>query len=424
MSGHLAKQHDISAANVLKLVQSVLEEVHPRDFAVELWDGTRWPPEKNQFCRFTWKINDPVGFSAAFHSSNPQIALGEAFMRGDFDIVGDLEAVFPLVDYLIGKTWGVSEQLNIVSILAGLPVPKRMDAGVSRPHLSGQPHSKRRDQQAISYHYDVSNKFYALWLDRNMLYSSACFEKPEDDLDSAQVHKMDHICRKLDLKPGERLIDIGCGWGGLIMHAAREYGVHATGITLSQSQADLARSRIRAAGLSDRCEVRRLDYRDVNELGVCDKLVSVGMVEHVGASHLQDYFCRAFRVLQPGGRFLNSGIGRAGNRPVPEQPTFTDAYVFPDGELVTIATMLSHAEQAGFEVLGVENLRMDYYHTTVEWLRRLEAKAAAARRIVGEIKYRTWRLYLAGSAFYFLKAWLGLYQVLLVKNKNGVRSSD
>jgi cyclopropane-fatty-acyl-phospholipid synthase len=208
-----------------------------------------------------------------------------------------------------------------------------------------------------------------------MVYSCAHFEDASDDLDAAQVQRMNQICATLELRPGETFVDIGCGWGGLIVHAAREYGVRAIGITISDAQADFAQRRIHAEGLSDRCEVRRLDYREVGRLGGCDKLASVGMVEHVGESKLTEYFHRSFDMLRPGGMFVLSGIGRAGNRPLSDQPTFTDVYVFPDGELETIGMILGRAESAGFEVCSVDNFRADYARTTSQWLHRLEAKS-------------------------------------------------
>jgi cyclopropane-fatty-acyl-phospholipid synthase len=248
------------------------------------------------------------------------------------------------------------------------------------------------------------------------VYSCAYFRSENDPIDQAQEQKLEYACRKLRLKPGERLLDIGCGWGGLILHAARNYGVQAIGITLSDRQLALARQRIAEAGLSSRCEVRLLDYRDAQQLGTFDKVVSVGMIEHVGESHLPEYFTAAFRLLNPGGSFLNHGIGRSGDRPKPSQPTFTDVYVFPDGELVPIASTLAAAEQSGFEVRDVENMREHYFLTLVQWLRRLEANEVRAKELVGDIKYRTWRLYLAGSAHYFRTGKLDLYQTLLIKS--------
>jgi cyclopropane-fatty-acyl-phospholipid synthase len=350
--------------------------------------------------------------------SDRQVALGEAFVHGDFDIEGDLLAVFPLAEYLEAKDFGTAKKLRLLRLLLGFPLMRHHPGG-SQPELHGRVHSKSRDRQAIHFHYDLSNDFYRLWLDPGMIYSCAYFNSPQDSLECAQAAKLDYICRKLRLRQGERLLDVGCGWGGLILHAARNYQVHAVGITLSEQQLAWARRRIDQAGLTSRCEVHLLDYRDALELGRFDKLASVGMVEHVGESALADYFRAAFALLKPGGVFLNHGIGRAGHRQKPVEPSFTDAYVFPDGELVPIATMLERAEQAGFEVRDVENLREHYFLTLCHWLRRLEASEESARRLVGELKYRIWRLYLAGSAYYFQSGKLDLYQSLLVKTLDG-----
>ncbi|MGH9529593.1 MAG: class I SAM-dependent methyltransferase [Terriglobales bacterium] len=409
---------DALASRTLKLLELLLGNFHLRDFAIELWDGTRWAPEKNQFQRFTWKINHPSVLKAAISSSNRQVALARAYVNGGFDIEGDIEGIFPLADYLIHKQWTTVEKLHLTAMALGLP-SRHFDGDQIAVHISGRVHSKTRDRQAIRYHYDVSNDFYSLWLDQNMAYSCAYFQTSSDDIDTAQRQKFDYTCRKLRLKPGERLLDIGCGWGGLIMHAAREFRVHATGITLSQQQFEFADRRIRELGLSNQCEVRLIDYRDLNAADSYDKIVSVGMVEHVGESKLPEYFQQAFRMLRASGVFLNVGIGRAGNRPPDIEPAFTDAYIFPDSELVSIGNMLTYAEQGGFEVRDVENLREHYCLTTKRWLRRLEAHAVQAQAIAGEIKYRMWRLYLAGSAYYFQKGLLDLYQTLLVKNERG-----
>ena len=409
---------DRTAHKTLKFLQELLQDYHPRDFTLELWDAGRWAPETGQFSRFTWRINQASALRPALAAPS-QLALAEAYIYGDFDIEGDIAGVFPLADYLLRKEWNTREKLRLGSILLGLPSQGPSHTLRSASRLRGALHSRERDRRAVTYHYDVSNDFYALWLDRDMVYSCGYFARPDGDLDSAQRDKLDYICRKLRLQRGERLLDIGCGWGGLILHAAREYGVHALGVTLSRPQLELARERIQEAGLSDQCEVRLLDYRDLDEPGVYDKLVSVGMVEHVGESRLQDYFGRAFRLLRPGGVFLNHGIGRAGTWPKPDQPTFTDVYVFPDSDLAPLGTVVHAAESAGFEVRDVENLRDHYALTLRHWLRRLEDHADEARRLAGEIKYRIWRLYLAGSAHYFQTGRLDVYQSLLVKSDNG-----
>ena len=400
----------------MAIVQELLREYRPRNFAVEFWDGTRLDPEPGQFCRFTWRINHPGALRAAFSASR-QVALGEAYIHNDFDVSGDILAIFPLAEHLAERNWSTKEKLRLAGLLLGLP--SRTHDGAEAARLRGRVHSPARDRQAVTFHYDVSNDFYRLWLDHAMVYSCAYFKSPEQGLEAAQEQKLDYICRKLRLRPGERLLDIGCGWGGLILHAARNYGVHATGITLSQQQLKGAQERIVEAGLSSRCEVQLLDYRDAGQLGEFHKLVSVGMVEHVGENKLPEYFQTAFQLLKPGGVFLNHGIGRAGNRSNSTEPTFSDVYVFPDGELISISDSLGCAERAGFEVRDVENLREHYFLTLCHWLRKLEASAEQAYSLVGEPKYRIWRLYLAGSAYYFQSGKLDVYQSLLVKSCDG-----
>jgi cyclopropane-fatty-acyl-phospholipid synthase len=413
-----------SAQKVLQFLQSFLSDFRPRDFGVELWDGTRWPAERNAFTRFTWKINNPDGLKKAIFSANRQVGLAEAYSYGDFDIEGDMEAVFGLAEYIMDHKWTKAEKLRLMRMALTLPSGNSAVPEHSPVRLQGNPHSRQRDRQAVSYHYDVSNDFYALWLDRNMQYSSAYFEQAKNgiadtEINEAQQKKLASICRKLQLKPGERLLDIGCGWGGLICFAAREFDVSAVGITLSRQQLKGAEDRIRNEGLADRCQVRLLDYRDLDEPEGFDKIVSIGMVEHVGERNLPSYFRQAYRLLRPNGLFLNSGIARAGNRPAENMPSFTDLYIFPDGELVPISNLLSHAEIAGFEVEHVENLREHYRLTLLHWLRRLEAQEQAAKKLVGEVKYRMWRLYLAGSAYYFQASKLDLYHSLFLKTVSG-----
>src|SRR5579872_4517437 len=223
-----------AAARAKSVVEELLHEYRPRNFAVEFWDGSRRDPDPGQFCRFTWHIHHPSVLRALLRSDR-QVALGEAFIHGDFDVSGDLLAIFPVAEYLEQKHFGPGRKLRLGSLLLGLPSQRREEEDV-RVELRGRAHSKARDRQAVSFHYDVSNAFYQLWLDPAMIYSCAYFKSPDDSLPTAQAQKLDHICRKLRLRPGERLLDLGCGWGGLIMHAARYYGVQAVGITLSEQQ--------------------------------------------------------------------------------------------------------------------------------------------------------------------------------------------
>jgi cyclopropane-fatty-acyl-phospholipid synthase len=315
-------------------------------------------------------------------------------------------------------------------MVVGLPGQAEDDlADVRFPEQArklGPRHTPVRDAAAIHYHYDVGNEFYKLWLDKRMVYSCAYFHSAEDSLDDAQEAKLDLICRKLRLKPGERLLDIGCGWGGLIMHAAEHYGVDATGITLSQNQATLAKERIDRARLSDRCRVAIRDYRTLNASDGYDKISSIGMIEHVGATHLPVYFESAFRALKPGGLFMNHGIVSLSEprpRAVGERifrkfwraDAFIDTYVFPDGKLTAADTVIAAAEGEGFEVRDVESLREHYAMTLRHWVRTLEEKSEEATALVGPHHFRIWRLYMAASANAFTKANINIIQTLLAK---------
>jgi cyclopropane-fatty-acyl-phospholipid synthase len=248
-----------------------------------------------------------------------------------------------------------------------------------------------------------------------MIYSCAYFKSSTDDLDKAQEQKLDHICRKLRLRPGQRLLDIGCGWGGLVIYAVQRYGVEALGVTLSQQQANLANLTIARAGLENRCRVDVLDYRDLNQSEAYDRLVSVGMVEHVGESMLSDYFRTAWSLLRPGGMFLNHGISFTLPQQPRRGPTFFDSYVFPDGELTTLATLLRAAEANGWDVWDVESLREHYILTLQHWLSRLESNREQLIRMADESTYRIWRLYLAAARHQFAIGRTTIYQTLLAK---------
>jgi cyclopropane-fatty-acyl-phospholipid synthase len=400
----------------LEVLEEILGAYQPRDFAVRLWDGTVWPPAPGQPAAFTLVLRHPGALRAMFLPPS-EMHLAEAYIYDDFDIEGDIEAVFRVADYVMAQAWGPAEHLRFGSRLLSLP---RRDHAQAAAHLHGTRHSRTRDRQAVAYHYDRSNDFYALFLDRRMVYSCAYFQTPDDDLDTAQAQKLDYICRKLRLQPGERLLDIGCGWGGLVIYAAEHYGVTAHGITLSRQQADLAHQRIRAAGLQDRCTVEICDYRELDAPAAYDKLVSVGMFEHVGAALLPTYFRQAYRLLKPGGVFLNHGIASSADNPPAKGESFIFRYVFPDGELVPIHVTLRAAEAAHFEVRDVESLREHYALTLHHWVRNLEAHAAEARRLTGDITYRIWRLYMSAALHGFMTRRNNLYQTLLVKAGHGL----
>ncbi len=410
---------DRLAGTGLAFLRTLLRDCRPRDFTVRLWDGATWDPEAGQPSRFTLAIHRPEAMRGMFWPPT-ELALGEAYIRGDFDIEGDFESAFVLADYLAAFRPRLTERLALARLLMALPSPGRAPAGdLGTFDLGGRRHSLERDRSAVTYHYDVSNAFYALWLDRGMVYSTGYFAAPDEDLESAQERKLDMICRKLRLRPGERLLDIGCGWGGLVLHAARRYGVQAVGITLSRPQAELASARIRDAGLSGRCRVEVRDYREMEAPGGFDKIASIGMFEHVGAAQLVAYFGRAWRLLRPGGVFLNHGIASSRSVPARTGPSFVDRYVFPDGELVPVSATLEAAESSGFEVRDVESLREHYVLTLRHWVKRLVANRDRARLTAGERAYRVWRLYLSGSAYGFRIGRTSVFQALLSKPDGG-----
>jgi cyclopropane-fatty-acyl-phospholipid synthase len=410
---------DNAAAKALTIFQLLLRDYHPRDFAISFWDGSLWAAETDS-PRFKLMVRHPDALRRMLKVNTNDLSVSEVFIYGDLDVEGDIEAVMPLANYLIAARWPASTVLRIGGILLRMPRLDRLQRKSRQPaELSGAVHSIDRDRQAVTYHYDVSNDFYALWLDERMVYSCAYFETADEDLDTAQVRKLDYLCRKLRLRAGERLLDIGCGWGGLVIHAVRHYGVEALGITLSKNQAMLANERIERAGLQKRCRVEVRDYRELNETNAFEKLVSVGMFEHVGENQLPLYFQRAWGLLVPGGVFLNHGIAVRANDRWPEGPSFINRYVFPDGELVPINVTLRHAEEAGFEARDLESLREHYMLTLRHWARRLALHHDDALQVVDEPTYRVWRLFLPASAYGFATGSLNLYQTLLVKPNEG-----
>lgn len=319
--------------------------------------------------------------------------LGQAYVEGEIDVVGAIDDVIGVVAEIAAHAGRI---------------------GRHRPRMVR--HSRKIDAEAIAYHYDVSNDFYRLWLDREMVYSCAYFRTPDDTLEQAQLQKLDYILGKLRLQPGQRLLDIGCGWGALVLHAARDYGVRAVGITLSQKQCELATRRVAEAGLADRVEIRLQDYRDVS--GPFERIVSVGMFEHVGLKNLRGYFAKINELLTDDGICMNHGI-TSSDPDSAESPLgggeFIERYVFPHGELPHIGLVLKELSAAGLEAADVENLRRHYALTTQHWSRRFEQNGERLRELVGEKRYRIWRAYLAGCTYGFRHNWIALHQVLAVK---------
>lgn len=410
------------------VLTALFGEPHQRTFDVRFWDGAV-DRGKNARPPFTLVLNRPAALRRMLLPPN-ELSIVESYIAGDVDIDGSMEAASML-------GWAIGDRLRsplavtrVVRLLLRLPGQAEDDLATIRfpehARKLGPRHAPVRDAAAIHYHYDVGNDFYKLWLDKRMVYSCAYFRSAEDSLDAAQEAKLDLVCRKLRLRPGERLLDIGCGWGGLIMYAAEHYGVDATGITLSENQAALAKERIEKAGLGTRCRVEIRDYRTLNAGDGYDKISSIGMVEHVGESHLPAYFAAAFRALKPGGLFMNHGIVSLSlprPRPLREKifrkfwkvDAFIDTYVFPDSKLTATHDVIAAAEGAGFEVRDVESLREHYAMTLRHWVRTLEEKKDEATALVGNHHFRIWRLYMAASANAFATAAINVIQTLLAK---------
>lgn len=368
-----------------------------------------------------------------------ELGFVRAYVAGDIDIIGDIFAVLEV---------GFEEKVHLGAAQLAHLLPHLRQAGLrwlppppEEARLRGHLHSRARDASAISHHYDVSNEFYRLLLGPSLTYSCAVFADPVDSLETAQANKYELVCAKLGLRPGMRLLDVGCGWGGLLMHAAGHHGVTGVGITLSRQQATLASKRVAEAGLTDCIEIRVQDYRDVT--GRFDAVASIGMFEHVGRSQLDTYCRRLADIVEPGGRVLNHGICRPA---YPQPPTplgrtrtlyrrlataagarwpsridspLMDRYVFPDGELHEVATVAALIQQNGLEVRHVENLREHYALTLRRWVANLEQRWEEAVALIGERRARVWRLYLAASALGFEHHRIEIHQILAVRLDGG-----
>lgn len=402
------------------------------EIPVRLWEGTQLGPVDAGYrlvLRRPWSLR-------AVLVPGTDLAVGEAYLADVVDVEGSMVGAMAAVADLRAGGLDLTGRFGLAAQVMRLPRPPRLGprprarlgrllADVRRHLLPS--HSTARDRQAVRFHYDTGNEFFATFLDRGLVYSCAYFppgatEDPttaaDDALEVAQQRKLELVCRKLGLQPGMRLLDVGCGWGSLVIHAATHHGVEATGVTLSPAQAQLARARVEAAGLSDSVEIRIADYRELD--GRWDAIASVGMVEHVGPDQLAAYFEVLRDSLQPGGRLLNHGI-TTGLRPEARDfarigDSFLARHVFPDGGLVPTATMVRHAEAAGLEVGDVQQLRPHYALTLRHWVHRLEAAHDAAVSAASETAFRVWRAYMAAAAVGFTVRDLGVVQLLCTRD--------
>jgi cyclopropane-fatty-acyl-phospholipid synthase len=390
-----------------------------RSFAVRLWNGAVLPPTRDEGVRGTVVLRSPRVLEA-FVPPAAERRLAEAIVDGTLELEGDAIGLIEAASRWTGPRARLS--LAVPALAVGVRRVLRRERLVQlEARVRGRRHTVARDRDAVRHHYDVSDDFYRLFLDDAMVYSCAYFPAGGERLEDAQRAKLDLVCRKLALSEGERFLDVGCGWGALVEHAAARYGARAVGITLSANQLASARARLaRLDGGAD-VAVRDDDYRTLRAEAPFDKVASVGMMEHVGRARLDGYFATMHQLLRPGGLFLNHAIanvrGRGPTLPWAEQRGggFVWRYVFPDGELVPIAEVVAAAERAGFDVRDVESLREHYAETLVAWLARLEARFDEAVAIAGERRARLYRLYLASAAVGFRIGRISVYQLLAAK---------
>jgi cyclopropane-fatty-acyl-phospholipid synthase len=379
-----------------------------RPFALRFWDGSVVPATVGGAPEFHARSPAAIGH---FLRAPSELGLGRAYVAGDLE-VDDLDAAFVVVDDWQPPSVGVGDRVRLMlaAVAAagagGLPRIPSIEL-----ILDGQRHSAGRDAAAVRYHYDVGNEFFALFLDASMTYSCALFSRGATTLEEAQRAKLELVAIKLALEPGDRVLDVGCGWGSFAIHAATHHDARVVGITLSESQARLARRRVAEAGVGDRVEIRFADYRDVAD-GPYDAIASIGMVEHVGDAQIDRYGHTLARLLKPGGRLLNHGIAATDPDEDPTADVFSNRYVFPDGEPLPLSRIQLAVERAGLRTTHVEGFMADYAQTLQEWTRRLDDRLDEAERLAGPERTRIWRLYLRAARRGFDMGWTSVYQVL------------
>ncbi len=399
-----------------QLLERLVDGYGPRNFAVKFWDGSTWEPDAGQETAFTLIIHHAGSMRSMFWPPSP-LSFAQAYLYNDFDVEGDMVVFTHFCRFLsfTKKRLSPLQRYALGYRIWRMPKREQTRSGRQQAKLSGEVHSIERDRQAISYHYDTSNEFFETALGPRLVYTSGVWNSADEDLETAQTRKFEILFQKLRLKPGERLLDIGCGWGAAIMHAAQQYGAQCVGVTLSNKQAEWARAKIEAAGLSDRCEVRVQDYRELPDSEQFDKIVMMEVGEHFGAEQFDPYFKKCFRLLRPGGALAIQQITLFGHEGSPGARVFSHNYVFPDGELVPVSVLCRDAEKAGFDVRDVESFREHYPQTLKHWLSNVETNHDAIVALTDEATYRTFRLYFAGARLGFETNVYNLHHLLVVK---------
>jgi cyclopropane-fatty-acyl-phospholipid synthase len=400
------------------LIKEIERAFPERPFTIALWDGSRLPSTNGGGPTFTARSKDALAHAIG---APGQLGLGRAYVSGALE-VDDMDEVIALLNDWKPPPVGAIEKARLIAAaLRAGGVRRPPPAPKAELHLRGRKHTTKRDREAVRHHYDVGNEFFSLFLDDSMTYSCAFFSRvpkrrgfrsreATPTLEEAQEAKLELVCTKLDLQPGQRVLDVGCGWGSFVLHAAKRHGVEAVGITLSEPQAELARERVAAAGLSDRVEIRVQDYRELAGEDF-DAVASIGMVEHVGEAQIDLYAEQLASMLRPGGRLLNHGISRLRHGSVEGGP-FSERYVFPDGETLHVSRVILALERAGFVAQHVEEFGADYAETLRHWIRNLDQNLERAEQLAGPERLRVWRLYLRAARNGFEIDVTSVYQVL------------
>jgi cyclopropane-fatty-acyl-phospholipid synthase len=394
----------MSTSPLLKQIERTFPD---RPFTIELWDGGRLPSTNGAGPTFTARSKDALAYAVA---APGQLGLGRAYVSGAIQ-VDDMDAVIKLLnEWKPPPVRGLEKARLITAALRAAGIRRPPPPPKAELHLRGRKHTTKRDREAVRHHYDVGNEFFELFLDESMTYSCAIFSRGAKTLEEAQDYKRELVCKKLALKEGERVLDVGCGWGSFVIHAAQRHGVEAVGITLSEPQAELARERVAAAGVSDRVEIRVQDYRELAGENF-DAVASIGMVEHVGESQIDVYAEQLASMLGPGGRLLNHGISRLRHGNIEGGP-FSERYVFPDGETTHVSRVILALERAGFIVEHVEEFGSDYAETLRHWIANIDSNLERAEELAGPERLRVWRLYLRAARNGFEIDFTSVYQVL------------
>ncbi|HKI62335.1 MAG TPA: class I SAM-dependent methyltransferase [Mariprofundaceae bacterium] len=405
-SAGMASTESLAATVAARIILHTILDGYSGPVSVALWTGETVIGDESSACRVIFRRSAPLR-DLVLHQD--VVRLAEAYLAGNIDVEGEMELLLGISEYL--QEFELPLSLRFRLMREGLRIPAgKIAKGAATVRAAEK--KQRNCQSSIAHHYDVSNDFYRLWLDPEMVYSCAYFDDPGQSLSTAQQNKLDYICRKLRLVPGQSMLDIGCGWGALACWAARNYGVHVYGITLSEQQYAFAAERVRKEGLQESVTIELRDYRDLPGDICYDRIVSVGMFEHIGIKNFSRYFGTVKQLLKPRGLFLNHGITNdTGWRDTPIT-RFMNCYVFPDAELARISQVITAMEDAGFEIIDVESLRRHYALTLRRWVQALKDRREQAVEIVGEPTFRVWHLYMAGSAYYFELGSSGVFQVL------------